>query len=518
MTLRGISRECPETAAVLTKFCTPGIFSPMKHEPRPFQRAGIDHAVEQLKAGVPYTLYSAPTGVGKSVVEIAVQEVMGRSECSMISPREEIIDGVLDKIGAPVGASPSDYNVWTPIMYRNRLMSGSVHHPKWVIFDETHHHEASSWQDLSLLTGCCPSVGYTASPYRGTPRGTASFRKTWGEPIPLITYPEAFEAGYISMPEMRILPLVDDDEVLVSGSDFEVRSLEAATVDRLGDLAEQARQWYSDGRWDMATVFGLPSGDMCLRMQQELAKRGMPAAIVSCRYARGERPEIFEACEAGILAILHVDVISEGVDRHFRRYVDAAPTMSPVKWVQRIGRIMRHWNHTPQYVCTNRNVLRHAYVLEGCVPTSVVREADAVFKPTMRGHSRVLGMEALGRFKPSFVLTSEDIKVHIYALSCLIQNVAVEFCCLLHPTRDPIWARKLNTRSETGERVWGKWEACEEPTELRGFSSASPKEPSEKQRGWWNRSARHFGLKTDQELTKKSFAALPVLCDLGEHL
>lgn len=491
----------------------------MKFEPRPYQHAGILDAIEFLRNAAPgdKRLYSAPTGCGKSIVEAMVQDAMGRDKCSIVTPRIEIIDGMLDKLEAPPESDGTEYNIWTPITLRNRLAAGVIRHPEYVIFDETHHHNANSWQQLDLLTGLAPAVGYTASPYRGTPKSTAEFLEHWGEPVPLITYPEAVAAGYISMPEMSILPLVDDDLVDVSGGDFQVTSLEAATVDRLGDLAEHSRQWYADSKWDMATIYAVPSGALATKLQTELGRRGLPSAIVSCHYPRNQRPEVFRATEERILALIHVDVVSEGVDLKLRRYIDAAPTLSPVKWVQRLGRIMRPWEHTPQYICTNRNILRHAYILEGAVPPKAVAETEAKFGVSKRGQSRVLGMEAIGRFKPATLKCKDGCSVYIYNLNVLANNVVVEYCCLAHPAKEPIWAVKVNTIKD-GVKSYGNWVKCEQPTDLRGFGSAPGKEPSPKQQQWWNKSAEWKGLVRDQPLTRKSFVALPVLCDLGEKL
>lgn len=489
----------------------------MNYDPYPCQSAAIEHAVNffQCAHSGDKQLYSGPTGVGKSIIELIVQETLGRDKCFIITPREEIIFGMLDKLNAPPDAEGQDYGIWTPIMLRNRLMSGSVRHPEYIIFDETHHHNANSWQQLDLLTGLAPAVGYTASPYRGTPKSTAVFREHWGDPLPIITYPEAIALGYIAMPQMSILPLVDDDIVDVSsGGEFEITSLETQTVDRLGDLADHAVQWHDGSRWDLPTIFAMPGTKTSELFCNELSKRGLPAAIVSSHHARRDRPLVFQAVEACLLALIHVNVVQEGVDLKLRRLVDCAPCMSPVKWVQQIGRIMRPWDRQPEYICTNRNVLRHAYILEGIVPNAVISETEKVFGESKRAHSRVVGLEAIGRFKPATVQLQSGLKAYVYSLSVLYEGIVVEYCCIAHPTQDPIWACKVNTVKD-GMRSYGNWGPCEAPTDLRGFASHAPRELSPKQTNWWNRSAKHYGLKVDQEVTKKNFQALPVLADLG---
>lgn len=489
----------------------------MKFQPRPFQQVGIEHAAAFLRAAEPgqRQLYAAPTGVGKSVVQIGVREHF--DDLWIVTPRDEIIDGFLDKLQQR-DADPLDLRISTPVKLRNRLMSGAVNFPGRYIIDESHHETANTYQELDLLAGLVPAVGYTATPYRGSPKSTKQFLDRWGKPIWLITYQEAIDEGFITMPQFSVLPLVDDDIVEVKGGEFDVTSIESATVDRLGDLADHCVQWY-DGKWDKATIFSFSSSLTCEMFKQYMDARGLPTAIVSAKTPKADRPAIFQAVEERILALIHINIVSEGVDLRIRRYVDCDPTMSPVEWVQKLGRITRPTvTEQPEYICTNRNIMRHAYVLDDIVPVSAVADTERLFGPTTRGHSRVLGMEALGRFKPTAVQTLSGCNAYVYLLSVPVGTATIEYCCIVHPTKEPIWATKVITRKEDGSRDWGKWTACESPDVLRGFASKGAKEPSPKQQSWWERAAARVGLDPNQEVNRRTFTALPVLADLQESL
>ena len=485
----------------------------MKFQPRAFQLVGIDHAVEFLRTAQPgqRQAYAAPTGVGKSVVELGVREAF--PDLWIVTPREEIIDGLLDKLGC-AGDDPERHRICTPVKLRNRLLAGEFR-PSHLLFDEAHHHNAETWQQIDLLTGLAPSVAYTATPYRGTPKGTREWLERWGEPIWLISFEEAVAEGYISMPTFEILPLVDDDEVTVSSSgEFDVVSLDAATVDRLGDMADYTRCWYSE-KWDRSTVFAMPSTATCVRLQQEMARRGLPTAVISSGTPREERKLIFAACRERVLALLHINIVSEGVDEPFRRLVDLAPTMSPVKWVQQLGRITRPTEARPEYICTNRNILRHAYALEGLVPLPALAECEKQFGPTKRAHGRVLGLEAIGRFKPAYVQMLDGTRTYVYALSVLRDSKVVEYACLVPANREPVWATKVSKINDDRTRDWGHWERCEPPADVRGFASVAGREPSDKQAAWWQRSAARFGIDPEAKVDRKSFVALPVLTNIG---
>jgi len=491
----------------------------MRFQPYPFQQAGIEHASDFLQQSGPMEkqLYAAPTGCGKSVVELVLRERF--PELWIVTPRDEIIAGMLDKMQLSDDEDSMEHRICTPVKLRNRLRDGKLTTPKQLVFDEGHHHEAASWQELDLLTGLAPSVAYTATPYRGTPKSTRSFLEAWGEPLWLITYEEAATEGYIRIPEFSVLPLVDDDIVDVRAGEFEVTSLEAATVNRLGDLADHCRAAYCPhGSWGLPTVFAVPSSRIAQELQDALHARSCPSAIVAAGTPKSHRAEIFRAVENCVLALIHINIVSEGVDLKLRRLVDLAPTLSPVKWVQQLGRITRPWDRTPEYVCTNRNILRHCYALEGVIPMGAVQKADRAFPSTERAHTRVLGLEAIGRFKPVAVRLTSGLTVHLYAMSVVLNNATAEYCCLVHPAMEPVWACKANIDNEEGQRTWGSWRECKPPTDLRGFASIGGKEVSPKQRAWWGRSAARFGLDPTQEVTRKSFQVLPLLNDLGVRL
>jgi superfamily II DNA or RNA helicase len=492
----------------------------MKFTPRPFQDIGIKYIVDFLQSAAPgdKRILAAPTGVGKSVVELGAQELVNSNldnNCWIVTPREEIIRGMLDKLGASADADSMDYRISTPIRLRNRLLRGEIEHPKQLLVDEGHHSEASTYKQLDLLAGLCPAVALTATPYRGSAKGTRDLLETWGEPQWLISLQEAAAEGYISLPYFEVLPLVDDDVVEIgTGGEFEVVSIDSATLDRLADMAEHSRAWYKDSLWDRPTLFSMPTTACCKRLQAELLKRGLPCAMVVGGTPQEERQQAFEALKARVLAVLHIQVVSEGVDLPVRRLVDLAPTMSPVKWLQQLGRATRPvapGEPPPVYVGTNRNLLRHAYTLEGAVPQLSIANAEQSFGGTSRPHVRVLGLESLGRFKPTNVKLMSGINISMYNLSCAVNGVVVEYCVLVHPCMDAVWASKVNTVDSEGRRQWGDWRACDAPSDMRGFGSVSPRELTEKQQAWWKRSASRFGLDVDQQIDRKKFAILPVM-------
>lgn len=481
----------------------------MKFEPRPYQKLCYNDALQFLRNAEPgqRRFYVSPTGTGKSVIELMLHEELHDSW--IVTPTVEIIDGMRDKLGREPRAM-------TPIKLRNRLLSGEIDPPRYLIFDEGHHSEADTWQSIMLLCGMAPAVGFSATGFRGTPKSTKQFLDFWGEPIHVMTYKQAIDRNYIKFPSISFLPLVDDDSIDIVNGEFEVTRLEEETRGRLEDLAVHAKQWFDGHSWDRPTVFSLPTRQTCREFVRICAKYDLPMFTIDANTSREDRLLMFHGCVERVLAFVHVNVVSEGVDLPLRRYVDAHPVVSPVQFLQRFGRITRPTDEFTEYVCTNRNLCRHAHLLEGCIPVSKYLEGEKAFPaPSRRSGTRVVGMENLGRFKPIEVKLRSGITLTCYMLSCIRENKVVQYAALIHPLLgDPIWAERQHRIREDRTRDYGRWVACAAPDGLSGFNSIGQGAVTEKMMNWWKRAAGRHGLDPDIDVNRKSFNILPIAADL----
>lgn len=467
-----------------------------------------DYQLEGVRLGVTSTarrlLLAAPTGCGKSLIERELlQELPGSV---LVTPSREIIDGLVEK-----GADES--RIWTPIKLRNRLLDGKVAPPPVIVFDEVHHAEADTWQQVSLS---CDSreIGLTATPYRGTPKSTANLRANWGLPIWLIRYKEAIEAGYITMPDCKTEPLVDDDLITVTASgEFDVQSIAAETESKLGDAVKLVESY----PLDRPTMLTLSTRELCRMFAERMT---YPTRIVDGDTPRDERLAAFADCLASRAVLIQIAVVSEGVDLAIRRLFDFAPTMSPVVFVQRFGRAMRPLTDdeksrgiVSQYIATNRNLLRFSWALDGIMPISKLIEAQTAFAgPSARDGARVVGLEGLGRFKPNEVRLANGLDATMYQLEAkdATTNGVRQFLCITHPTSvDPFWCTRVNIAGG-----YGRWCRCDAPVGLTGFASGRASALTDKQRAWWERDAAKYGLDPSPELiNRRMFAVLPALCD-----
>jgi hypothetical protein len=497
----------------------------MRFVPRDYQQIAIQHAVEFLRSAEPGNrrLYAAPTGSGKSVIELCVQAAL--IGAWIVTPVVEIIAGLLDKLDVDTRAMSEDRliaaafdrHITTPIRFRNLLLRGEGEAPRYLILDEAHHHNADTWQQLDLLAGLPPCVGYTATPYRGTPRGTAALRERWGEPVWILTYPEAVARGVIAMPACRIVPILDDDLVEVQNGEFVVSAVEAATP--LDEVVKLAAPFCAGGVWDRPTMFACPSTMLASIVTRELAAAGFPARCVVGDSSRMFRDAAFCDAVDRRAALVQVKVVGEGVDLPIRRLVDLSPAISPVAWLQRFGRVTRPvpaGEPAPEYVCCNRNLLRHAYLLDGCLPAAAVIDAQKQFGAGTRNGYRVLGLEGLGRFKETKVPLRSGLEGFLYCMSAVEGLQVVNYATFVHPTLEtPIWAKRVDAKQADGTRKYGRWQRAEQPDDLAGFASIPASNPTPKQLAWWERDAERYGLDASLKPNRRTFQILPILADLG---
>lgn len=468
---------------------------------------------------------ASPTGTGKSLMQLYVQSKL--SDCWIITPKYEIMLGMLDKLGHKTTVSKQKlealafkHRICTPIKFRNLLMKGTAIRCKSVLFDEGHHHNAETYTDLDALLQV-PSVAYTASPYRGSPKSTKVFRDLWGPPLWAITYPEAAEQGYINIPKCVTLPLVDDDIISIVNGEFQLESVTSMYKNRLEDITRLIVL-------DKPTMVSLPGIDMINAMEAYCTKHGIPSNVVTADTDVYMRQEAFRRCIACHSVLLQINVVSEGVDLPIRRLIDCSPTMSPVKWIQQFGRITRPSTDIAEYICTNRNMQRHAYLLEGCLPLEVVVQSQIVFPPPQRQGVRVMGLECIGKFQPIELPLASGIQGSIYCVASADPNNSsniINYAAIVHPAvLEPIWAVQIKVKKEFNTELnrwnieYGDWERCEQPPDLQGFKSLPSSPITEKMKAWWKRSAKFYGLDSNADVTRKNFQSLPLLKDLKLRL
>lgn len=488
----------------------------MPHPLRDYQERAVEIGYSSLAPGS-RCLIASPTGSGKSYMQLALRDKVPGSV--IVSPSPEILRGYEEKAGSSEG-------LYTYVKLRNLLIDG-MNPPSLIICDESHMATDTTSLTVGDIVAVCPEVplvGFTASPFRGTPKGTQALREFWGDPHVVLNVAEAVKRGFWQMPELSIVPLLDDDQLVISNGEFSIQSVNDGTQSRLESLIKTIRD-HRNG----PTVVNLPSTE-CVRALQMIM--GDEVAAIVQDTPDKERQEAYERCRTNQSVLLQIRAISVGVDLPWlQTMIDARPTLSPVLFLQTFGRLTRPFDAVKRYVCCNRNLERFAYLLDGLCPLSVVGESQAAFGGmSVRAASKTLGLEAVGRFKPIPVPLANGVNAAMYALQTLTNERKLKeyiLLCLPNFQRPIIFSRlsgqaKWNEETAVPERAWGKWGIEKElPDDFCGYKTSPQKgNLSDKQIAWWEKAAAHRGLDPTAapDLERRQFCILPALMNAGLSL
>lgn len=412
------------------------------------------------------------------------------------------------------------FGVMTPALFAREAAAGNLNHVAAVITDEGHHWMPGSQAEeaFRLLPQNPLLFGFSATWYRMTPAATGDLRAYWGNPFEMVTILEAIKQGFVVSPEVVIQPLLDDDIVSVGANgEFQVSSLSESTGSRLSDIAKLAEVWHAK----KPTAVIVPSVETAVDLGIML---GGKAEVVTGETPMRDRPALYRRLAANEIILVAVNVIGEGWDcPELGCLIDAQPTMSPVRWFQTICRLSRPYKDMVKtYVCTNRNLERHAFLLAGVLPDDTIAEAQEAFpqRPN-RSNRRQRMLEGIGRFAANPLPLSNGVRGECYHLSVVEasggDDLLKEIVLVVDPRRyDVVWLGRQSRRSNSGKFAWSKWTRIEPATDLRGFSSARLRNRplSTKQLAWWTRSASAFGLDgTTQPESQAVFAVLPALVE-----
>lgn len=506
---------------------------------RPYQAAALERALAFVESAPPggKRLYCAPTGSGKGSLQLALLRALraGGVDALLVSPSLEVLRGVVERCGAQPApqedalvAQAEHCFATTPTRLRNRILDGSRGMPQLLLYDEAHHAtEAGEVSGtLAALSSECVWLGFTATPYRASPRETQALHALWGEPEELLTLSDAISGGFVALPSCRVVPLLDDDEVAITGGEFQVKAASAAWGSGSGSrLAALADLLASLGA-SPPTVCVVPGTDTCGLLVEALEARGLRAVAVTQATTGAQRAAAYAECAAGQALLVSIRVLGEGVDFPWlRRYVDASPTTSPVAFLQRLGRIMRPCGEEgASYICTNRNAERFSYLLAGILPRVQVAAAQQAFGgPSKRTASRVVGLEKLGKFRPALFPLADGITGHMFSLQFQRPGGRTELVCVVDPAAPkPLYAARELDYAVEGPGRYGAWELRDKlPEGLTGYCSLPAGGPAtEAQKKWWRSAARSRGLdeRAADSLTRKQFQILPVVCGLKVRL
>lgn len=483
----------------------------------------------------------SPTGSGKSYMQVDVlSRVPGLVQAV---PSVEIAAGLFHKLTgqsldgwseARARAATEGRSIFTSKRLLNLLVDAKIALPRFLSFDESHHTTDDTHTTLHAITGMVPAVGWTATPYRGTPAETKKLHDSWPTRTVALTLKDAVARGIVSQPTFATWPLLNDDLIDVSNGEFKVTSVDSHLRNKLDDVVDRLGQFCTVTRpdpWDRPTMIAVCSKAAVELVTHALNSRGMAAVGVTEKSTRAERDAAFADAVARRKVLVQINVVSEGVDLPLRRLIDLSPTMSPVRWVQRLGRIKRPvgpGEPPPEYIACCHNITRHGYLEADVLPPSAFLDAQKAwgeeYKPTRKSLARAIGLDGFGRFQVSTVPLTNGLLVSLYALQT--KDGLTQYAVVLRPDRErPYYFRKVNvltgekgtftkpdgTVIQFNKKEYGPWEEVPSLPDVQGCVSIPAERITEKMaKKTWPELAGRYGLDPEFEPDGKTFQILPI--------
>ncbi len=527
---------------------------------RDYQVAGVARAQEFLASAGPgdRLMQIFPTGSGKSYMQAAL--LAATPGLLQVVPSVEIAEGIFEKLTGRSIAGCSEAvrrretegrGIYTVKRLLNLLMEAAVPLPKYLSFDESHHTTDDTHSTLHAITGLVPAVGWTATGYRGTPQETKKLHDSWKTRITGLSLVDAVARGIISQPALTTWPLLNDDEIAVTNGEFKTSAVDSVFRDKFADIVARIKQFRhrefrgSSGvstamkppityRWDRPTMVAVSSKFAVEALVDALNNDScIPCAVgVTEKTTRGQRDAAFASTIACETILVQINVVSEGVDLPLRRLIDLSPTMSPVRWVQRLGRIKRPicpGESPPEYIACCHNITRHGYLEAGVLPVTALIEAQKAwgveYKPTRKSLARAIGLDGFGRFQVSTVPLANGLLVSLYALQT--KNGLDQYAVVLHPAvQEPYFFHKQNaltgekgtftkpdgTVIQYNEKTYGPWRRIQSIPDVEGCLSIPAERITEKMaKKTWPELAGQYGLDPTFEPDGRTFQILPIL-------
>lgn len=337
--------------------------------------AGLRVALMQKRR----VLLQAPTGSGKTVLAAYIAaETSRRGQATYFNcHRAELLRGTSNtftKYGIPHGFIAADMpagnamvNVCSIDTLKNRL--AVVPEPKVCLWDEAHHLGAAGWTAIMEAWPNALHIGLSATPWRLDGSGLDD---QFDILVPGPSTAWLIEQGHLSQYEMFAPTAPNMKGARKSrgkgGPEFTAKdaSERMEIPKRTGDIIKHWRL-HADG---MRTIgFAVNVADS-LMIVERFNAAGIPAAHLDGTTPKGERKRIIDAFIDGTIKVLfNVALFDEGFDLAAIAgrdvtvdcLIDAAPTMSLSRVLQRWGRVLRPKPYAAIILDHAGNSARHGF-------------------------------------------------------------------------------------------------------------------------------------------------------------
>lgn len=320
----------------------------------PFQGEGVDRIEHEQKTSR-RIVAASPTGSGKTVMCMELlYRAYQRGETSMfLAPRRELLKQTAAKLdqwlpfgyGVIQASERGQQNLYLPIQVasvdtlvsrvikRNRLVLPPIRN---VFLDEAHLYMTAHRTALIDLFPDANIVGWTATPGRHDGRAlNVGFERL----IEITTVKKLTRDGFLVPAFYRAPSRPDLERIKIVAGEYNKREADQCMEPLLGGIVESWLEWGADRR---TVVFASGVGKS-VWLAEEFRKHGISAEHCDGTAEDNYRDAVFGRYRTGETQVLcNVDLATYGFDLPaISCVVNACPTLSVVKYLQRGGRGLR---------------------------------------------------------------------------------------------------------------------------------------------------------------------------------
>jgi superfamily II DNA or RNA helicase len=325
---------------------------PKLHPAYDYQGDALAAIRASLAAGKTRPMVMSPTGSGKTVIaehavalqllgEALVRQAVGR--VAFVAPRRVLIEQTVDRfrdVGlTDIGVVQARHALTNPhakiqICSAQTLARRDLPDVDLVIVDEAHEMQKSIFGWMAARKDIL-FVGLSATPW------SAGIGKYYDDLIIVATIADLIEKG-------RLCPF----KVYAPGMSADLSSVKTVAGEfnqaQLGSVMDDAvlvgdvvKTWIEKGESRPTFVFAV-NCDHGRHLYECFVEAGVGAAYIDGETPEVERQSIFKRFRSGDARVIcSVGVLTTGVDEDVRCLVDAQPTKSEIRHVQKIGRGLR---------------------------------------------------------------------------------------------------------------------------------------------------------------------------------
>ena len=314
---------------------------------RPLQHAALDSLKSSLRAGKRRIVVQAPCGFGKTVLgaHMAAGALKKGNRCAFVVPFLSLIDQTFERF-VHNGIEPSDMGVmqgnhpWRrpaaplQICSVQTIERRGVPDVKFVIVDEAH----LRFKALDKWMETRPDVmffGLSATPW------AKGMGDVWDDLIIPTTLVELIAAGDLSKFRVFAASKPDLSGVKTIAGEYHEGQL-SSVMSGKEIVADVVTTWLEKGDGRPTLLFAVDRAHAST-LHEQFSAVGVGTAYVDGETPREERQAILGRYADGqVKVICSVGTMTTGVDVTCRCVVDAAPTKSEIRHVQKIGRGLRN--------------------------------------------------------------------------------------------------------------------------------------------------------------------------------